>query len=102
VKIVTGKNLSLLKGESKKSTRAPSETNLEPASSSKAQASSSIVRQSGIDRIVRLVRDSAEGATDPRVEEIKRAIAEGTYEVSSDDIADAMIRETLKFSGIEK
>ena len=102
MKVTTGKNLSLLKGGAQKSTRASSEPNLDSVSSKKSEASSNIVRHSGLDRIVRLVRDSAEEAEDPRVAELKLAIEEGRYEVSSDDIADAMIRETLKFSGIDE
>jgi len=102
VKILTGKNLPTLKAETKKSTRAPSEPGLETVTSKKAETSSSIVRHSGLDRIVRLVRDSAEQAGDPRVEELKLAIKEGRYEISSDEIADAMIRETLTISGIEE
>jgi flagellar biosynthesis anti-sigma factor FlgM len=102
VKILTGKNLSVLKAETKKSTRAPSEPGLDTAISKKAETSSSIVRHSGLDRIVRLVRDSAEQAGDPRVEEIKLAIQEGRYEISTDEIADAIIRETLTISGIEE
>ena len=102
MKITTGKNLSLLKGGAKSSTRAASEPGLDSVSTKKSDTSSNIVRHSGLDRIVRLVRDSAEEAEDPRVAELKLAIEEGRYEVSSDDIADAMIRETLKFSGIDE
>ena len=102
MKITTGNNLTVLKGEAKKSTRASSEPNPTAVSRQETPASSSIVRHSGLDRIVRLVRDSAEEAGDPRVEELRLAVQEGRYEISSDDIADAIIRETLTISGIEK
>ena len=102
MKITTGKNLSLLKGGAQNSTRATSEPGLDVVSTKKPATSSSIVRHSGLDRIVRLVRDSVEETGDPRVEELKLAIEEGRYEISSGEIADAMIRETLKINGIEE
>jgi len=99
VKVTTGNNLSILKGGAKKSERAASDPGRGAVSSQETAASASIVRHSGLDRIVRLVRDSAEDVADPRLEEIKLAIEEGRYQISSDDIADAMIKETLTFSG---
>jgi flagellar biosynthesis anti-sigma factor FlgM len=103
VKVTNKTNLSLLKGGAKKSERPSSDPSRGAISSKVTTATSnSIVRHSGLDRIVRLIRDSAEDVADPRLEEIKLAIEEGRYKISSDDIAQAMIKETITFSGIEK
>ena len=55
---------------------------------------------SGMSRLVQTVQGAADPASTDKVERIQQQLAKGEYQISSEEIADGLIRETLRYAGL--
>jgi len=94
VKVTNGPNLTLIDGAKK---REASKRASDPAAATPPPRTDA-ARPPGIVRILSAVKEAPE--TSAKVEGIRQALAEGSYKLSSMDIADAMLRESAKFHGL--
>ena len=97
MKVTLGSHPSLVDGSRKKE----KSDKMSDTAQAKPSAAPPLARPPAMDALVRLIREAPEDAQDSKVESLKRAIAEGSYQLSSSQIADALIKETMSYSGIE-